>query len=45
MLFRSVEDNKNKIKELQTEKEGLERVAREDYLMKKEDEDIFIIEE
>ena len=42
---KEVEDNKKKIKELQTEKEGLERVAREDYLMKKEDEDIFIIEE
>ena len=40
-----IELNKKKIQELQTDKEGLERFAREEYLMKKEDEDIFIFEE
>ena len=42
---KEIEDNKKKIQELQTDREGLERFAREEYLMKKEDEDIFIIEE
>ena len=42
---KEIELNKKKIQELQTDKEGLERFAREEYLMKKEDEDIFIIEE
>jgi len=40
-----IEQNKKKIQELQTDKEGLERFAREEYLMKKENEDLFIIEE
>jgi cell division protein FtsB len=42
---REIEQNKKKIQELQTDKIGLERFAREEYLMKKEDEDIFVIEE
>jgi cell division protein FtsB len=42
---KEIEVNKKKIQELQTDKEGLERFAREEYLMKKEDEDLFIIEE
>ena len=42
---KEIEMNKKKIQELQTDKEGLERFAREEYLMKKEDEDLFIIEE
>jgi Septum formation initiator len=42
---REIEQNKKKIQELQTDKVGLEQFAREEYLMKKEDEDIFIIEE
>ena len=42
---KELEMNKKKIQELQTDKEGLERFAREEYLMKKEDEDLFIIEE
>jgi len=42
---KEIEINKKKIQELQTDKEGLERFAREEYLMKKEDEDIFIIDE
>ena len=42
---KEIEQNKQKIQELRTDKEGLERFAREEYLMKKENEDIFIIEE
>jgi len=42
---KEIEQNKQKIQELQTDKAGLERFAREEYLMKKENEDIFIIEE
>ncbi|MDR0572830.1 MAG: septum formation initiator family protein [Tannerella sp.] len=42
---KELEQNKQKIRELQTDKVGLEQFAREEYLMKKEDEDIFIIEE
>jgi len=42
---KEIELNKKKIQELQTDKDGLERFAREEYLMKKEDEDLFIIEE
>jgi len=40
-----LELNKKKIQELQTDRAGLEKFAREEYLMKKEDEDIFIVEE
>ena len=42
---KEIEQNKKKIQELQTDKEGLERFAREEYLMKKENEDIYIIDE
>ena len=42
---KEIEQNKKKIQELQTDKVGLEQFAREEYFMKKEDEDIFIIEE
>jgi cell division protein FtsB len=42
---REIEQNKKKLQELQTDKIGLEQFAREEYFMKKEDEDIFIIEE
>lgn len=35
--------NGEKLKSLRTDKEGLERFAREEYFMKKENEDIFII--
>ena len=41
---REIEQNKQMIKELQTDKAGLEEFAREEYFMKKEDEDIFIVE-
>ena len=40
-----IEQNKKKLQELQTDKTGLEQFVREEYFMKKEDEDIFIIEE
>ncbi|MDR2472771.1 MAG: septum formation initiator family protein [Tannerella sp.] len=40
-----IERSRKKLKELRTDREGLERFAREEYFMKKQDEDIFIIEE
>ncbi len=42
---KDIEKNKKKLLELQTDRKGLEQFAREEYLMKKEDEDLFIIEE
>ncbi len=42
---KEIERNRKKIQELQTDKVGLEQFAREEYLMKKEDEDLFIVEE
>jgi cell division protein FtsB len=42
---REIEQNRKKLQDLQTDKTGLEQFAREEYLMKKENEDIFIIEE
>ena len=40
---KEIEINSKKLKDLHTDKEGLERFAREEYLMKRENEDIFII--
>ena len=40
-----IEINTKKLNDLRTDKEGLERFAREEYLMKKVDEDVFIIKE
>lgn len=40
-----IKQSKRKMIELESNKEGLERFAREQYLMKKEDEDIFIFED
>ncbi|MFW6248983.1 MAG: FtsB family cell division protein [Bacteroidota bacterium] len=40
-----IDYNKARIEELKTDKENLEKFAREQYLMKKEDEDIFIVVE
>jgi len=40
-----IKKNKEKIKELQSSPENLEKFAREEYLMKKENEVIFVIEE
>ncbi|MBN2482561.1 MAG: septum formation initiator family protein [Bacteroidales bacterium] len=38
-----IEEDRNRIEELKTDNENLEKFAREQYLMKKENEDIFII--
>ncbi|UCG27250.1 MAG: septum formation inhibitor [Bacteroidales bacterium] len=38
-----IEEDSKKLKELETDKESLEKFAREQYLMKKEDEEIFVI--
>lgn len=35
--------NSEKLKNLRTDREGLERFAREEYFMKRADEDIFVI--
>ncbi|MEW5845539.1 MAG: septum formation initiator family protein [Bacteroidota bacterium] len=43
--LRKIEDDKKKIKELRTSPENLEKFAREQYLMKKPNEDIFIVDE
>ena len=37
--------NKEKLHNLQTDKDGLERFAREEYYMKRDSEDVFIIKE
>jgi len=41
---KKIEDDTRKLDELRTNKENLEKFAREQYLMKKENEDIFIVE-
>ena len=38
-----IEEDRKRIEELKTDDENLEKFAREQYLMKKENEDIFII--
>ncbi|MDI3528138.1 MAG: hypothetical protein PWR03_2322 [Tenuifilum sp.] len=40
-----IEEDRKKIHELQTNLENLEKFAREQYLMKRPDEDIFIVDE
>ncbi len=40
-----INTTKDRMNELKTDKENLEKFAREQYLMKKEDEDIFVIVE
>ncbi|MDR2816778.1 MAG: septum formation initiator family protein [Proteiniphilum sp.] len=42
---RQTEADREKLNELQSNKEDLEKFARENYLMKKENEEIFIIKE
>jgi cell division protein FtsB len=42
---KEIEQNRKKIEKLQTDKMDLEQFAREEYLMKKPDEDIFIVDE
>lgn len=39
----AIESNKKKINELQTDSKSLEKFARENYLMKKDNEDVFVI--
>lgn len=38
-----IEETRERIKELKTDEENLEKFAREQYLMKEDDEDLFII--
>ena len=38
-----IENDKNKLKELKTDNHNLEKFAREQYRMKKPDEDLFIV--
>ena len=40
-----IDVNSKKLNDLKTDKEGLERFAREEYFMKKVNEDVFIIED
>ena len=40
-----IERNKQEVKELMTNDENLEKFAREKYLMKKKDEDVFVVVE
>jgi hypothetical protein len=40
-----IENNKKEILELQTNKESLETFAREKYLMKRDNEDVFVLVE
>ena len=40
---REIEINRKKLEDLHSNKERLERFAREEYFMKEEDEDVFII--
>jgi cell division protein FtsB len=42
-FLKNIENNKKKIHELKTNRKNLEKFAREQYLMKKKNEDIFII--
>ena len=41
---KQIEIEKTKLNELQSNKENLEKFARENYLMKKENEEVFVIE-
>lgn len=40
-----IKDNNKKFNALETDKDNLERFAREEYLMKKDGEDLYIIED
>ena len=42
---KEIETSKRQLQELESDKEGLEKFAREKYLMKKDNEDIFIFKE
>lgn len=40
---KKIEEDERRMKELETDRDNLEKFAREQYLMKREDEDIFVI--
>ena len=42
---KEIDTSRKKLEELRTDKEGLERFAREEYYMKRANEDVYIIEE
>lgn len=42
---KEIEVNSKKLNDLHTDKEGLERFAREEYFMKKPNEDVYIIKD
>ena len=42
-FIKKIENDKNRIHELKTNRKNLEKFAREQYLMKKKNEDIFIM--
>ncbi len=42
---KAIQENRQKINELQSSDENLEKFAREQYLMKRPDEDVYLIEE
>ena len=42
-IFNKIEVDKSKLKELKTDNHNLEKFAREQYRMKKADEDLYII--
>lgn len=41
--IKAIETNKREIRELQTDSNNLEKFARENYLMKRDNEDVFVI--
>ena len=43
--LRKIEEDKRKLNELRTDRDNLEKFAREQYYMKKDDEDIFVLKE
>ncbi len=43
--LQKIEEDRKRLEELQTNDENLEKFAREQYLMKKDDEELFIIKE
>ena len=42
---KEIEVNRKKLEDLHTDKEGLERFAREEYFMKRPNEDVYIIKD
>lgn len=44
-LLKKIEEDRTQLKTLQTDSEALEKFAREQYLLKKSNEEVFIIQE